>query len=394
MPISAPPQSVVTGCLLLCIGVLLLDRLNHRFHGGGGGALPHGPPHRPPPPPPLPASSGNNLQQYGAHDIPTPLKCAVPQITRHEELPPLMPELWCTPASLERQRATIPALGTVEREACNSCDLGILASWGRMLREHNVASTPRARPLFWNVGANIGNYALHILSQVATARVTSFELMPNVFTKLKETWTSKPEYQSRWNVVHLGMAAFAANVTVWAQQDATSQLGGIGAGPTWKHLGNSPLRFDNVPVSTVADYILTHLDPDEEIDLLHIDAEGFDPAVLWGAHLPYLSHRIHAFTFEYGGTWFDERQGNMRLRFTDFVRYPITLGYRCFLIGNHDLFPVDTGMMDGSLHVGSAVLGPDWAASSNFICTNMRSPYYTLLPKYHRSAVEHCHLQH
>ncbi|EFJ51801.1 hypothetical protein VOLCADRAFT_87337 [Volvox carteri f. nagariensis] len=91
-------------------------------------------------------------------------------------------------------------------------------------------------------------------------------------------------------------------------------------------LGDSNVAFQAVNVTTVDEEMRSR--SVSYLDVLKIDTEGFDPAVLAGAYESLRGHRIGLLSFEYHSLW-KRSGGSLR----QCVRYLDDLGYTCFYDG-------------------------------------------------------------
>jgi FkbM family methyltransferase len=304
--------------------------------------------------------------------------CPPEATARTAELAPL--DSGCGPADVAAESSSIIDRDEMITDCCNKCDEGIYTSWQRGIGNNLLPD----RPLVLNVGANHGQLAQAILDAMPSAQVHSFELMPPVFEHLAKSWKRRIDLQKRWKVFRRGMSAVAGVAKVLSSQDGKSE-GGTIAG---KGLGQGTLAF-NVTVGTVAEYILAELPADSHIDLLQVDAEGFDPAVVFGAHLEVLRSRISMLVFEYGGTWHDERNAGMNVPLVEFVRMLRIQGYFCHMLGTKELYPIRSTILDPWLQIGPHRFNSSLAASPNFWCIRHGSRYYGVLESLHSTKVKH-----
>ena len=111
----------------------------------------------------------------------------------------------------------------------------------------------------------------------------------------------------------------------------------------------------NVPTASLDRWAASDLKNNESIDLLLIDAEGYDPDVLRGAHALLNSARVRILMFEYnsGNQWETESLESM-ISVLDWH------GYTCFLIGRTTSVVLLTGCFEPS--------SMEMRAWSNILC--------------------------
>ncbi|KAG2436159.1 hypothetical protein HYH02_011663 [Chlamydomonas schloesseri] len=118
-------------------------------------------------------------------------------------------------------------------------------------------------------------------------------------------------------------ATFAAGARTGAAASGATASAGAPAAPP------APVTdslFD-VDVTTVDDYVRRN--GIERVDVLKIDTEGFDPAVLAGAYETLRQRRVEVLVFEYHDLW--RRSGSTRL--PTCLGYLSRLGFACYFDG-------------------------------------------------------------
>lgn len=130
----------------------------------------------------------------------------------------------------------------------------------------------KSDPLVFDVGANIGQTAVHILDLFPAARIHCFEPSPSVF----KTLSAKLSDKANLRLNNLGLADKPGTLELIenSRADMTSFLE---PGNAWGHV----VRRTKVEVSTVDAYCAAN--GIDHIDLLKIDTQGYDYQVLCGS---------------------------------------------------------------------------------------------------------------
>ena len=93
------------------------------------------------------------------------------------------------------------------------------------------AGAVRPNPLFLNVGANVGKWALQAIENTPAAVVHSFELIPSTFALLKKAHEEAPEAVRRsWFVHGVGMARKAGQYRILGASSSSEFERRIGRG--------------------------------------------------------------------------------------------------------------------------------------------------------------------
>jgi FkbM family methyltransferase len=156
------------------------------------------------------------------------------------------------------------------------------------------AFLPRAKVVF-DVGANVGDWAIEALQIAPKATVHCFEPGSATFARLQQR--ALPG-DVRLNQVALGAVS----------EERTYFVFGEGRGTNSLYLRNgvedsAAVATESVPVITTDDYCAR--EGIERIDFLKIDVEGHEIDVLKGARGLLAAGRIGAVQLEYGGTYID-----------------------------------------------------------------------------------------
>jgi FkbM family methyltransferase len=151
-------------------------------------------------------------------------------------------------------------------------------------------------PVVFDVGARHGDYAVAVLSRRSAASVCCFEPSQSSFAVLRSRLDGRATLRNCALAEHAGIA------TLWADAD------GSGMSSLYRRdLDQLGIEFnrvsEQVTVSTVD--IECELAGIEHIDLLKIDAEGAEAAVIGGAAGLIATDGVDRIAFEYGGTALD-----------------------------------------------------------------------------------------
>lgn len=178
----------------------------------------------------------------------------------------------------------------------------------------------RDRPVFFDVGANIGEWSTAVLARWADSELHLFEPSQNHLALLREALTGRDN--AFINDCALGMEQGKA--TLFKNDDVTGL-----ASMTRRDLGHLGIEMDiteNIRVDTIDGYCKAH--GIEHIDYLKIDVEGHELDVLKGAHGMLGADAIDTIQFEFGGCNIDTRT-----YFRDFHTLLGRIGFEFFVIG-------------------------------------------------------------
>lgn len=191
-----------------------------------------------------------------------------------------------------------------------------------------------------DVGANVGWHALLLSNLVGPAgRVLAVEPNPSVRERLEENLRA-----NRADNVTILPFALAEEDRRAPFHGPAAELGESGSG----HLLADPQAGSHEDFEVEvrrADAVLTEARV-ERLDLVKIDVEGFEWAVLAGARDSIARHRPHVF-FEYNADYVG-RAGGDPVLFEEFFR---DLGYRLFEVGRRGELPIPSGSWPGSADV-------------------------------------------
>lgn len=150
------------------------------------------------------------------------------------------------------------------------------------------------RATIWDVGAHLGEYALQAHETMPDSQIISFEIVPEIAEKLKR------KISGDWfSLQEVGLSDSIGEVDVsWNRnQDTTNSVNPF----MYQHIDQSDIQLRRCPVTTVDQLVAEGI---ARPDLLKIDVEGHEKAVLLGArNLLGGSEAPTMIQFEYGGTW-------------------------------------------------------------------------------------------
>lgn len=165
----------------------------------------------------------------------------------------------------------------------------------RRLKRHN----PAARVIF-DVGANCGNYTQLALKEGASSPVIhAFEPSATAFKELAKRFEGNP--QVFLNNTALGSEA---GESVLYSDSPGSELSSLYPRLVGHH-GIKMTGNERVRVETLDAYCANHNVP--QIDLLKLDVEGHELAVLRGANQLLANGQVKLVSFEFGGCNIDSR---------------------------------------------------------------------------------------
>jgi FkbM family methyltransferase len=164
-----------------------------------------------------------------------------------------------------------------------------------------AALLARLRPLaprtVFDVGANVGDWSRAALAALPAARVHAFEIAPATAEKLSRHAAGHAD-RLVVNRTGLSDAAGTATLHYTPQSDTASSLVGAAMAVAAAHHRVTEVQTLTVPVTTGDSYVAAHgLD---RIDLLKIDVEGAELAVLRGFQDSFARGLIDVVQFEYG----------------------------------------------------------------------------------------------
>lgn len=168
--------------------------------------------------------------------------------------------------------------------------------------------------VFFDVGANHGDWSSMILERFAKPVIHCFEIVPDTFEKLKKTIS---RYSTHSTAVHLnpfGLSDSAGEVQVSYFPNADS-------GSSINPLNLNIKTESRVAEIRVGDEYVSKSGVDT-IDFLKVDTEGHDLFVLKGLNKTLLAKKVKCIQFEYGQVCFPKR-----VFLEDFYQFLEPMGY-------------------------------------------------------------------
>ncbi|HSS20310.1 MAG TPA: FkbM family methyltransferase [Pyrinomonadaceae bacterium] len=159
------------------------------------------------------------------------------------------------------------------------------------VESRQVRSYLKGGMTFVDVGANVGYYTLMAASLVGEAgRVISFEPSPYAFARLQETI-----FHNRLSTVHLVQAGLG---DVAGEVELCMPVPGNHTPSMVPQEGGRPIQ---VPVVRLDDYL--EQNNIDEVHLMKIDVEGFEPNVINGSLRHLREGKIRAILCEFNSDW-------------------------------------------------------------------------------------------
>jgi FkbM family methyltransferase len=162
----------------------------------------------------------------------------------------------------------------------------------RWLRE---CLPPLAQPVIFDVGANIGDWSAAVLALNNNCLIHAFEPMHTTFAALRQRF----EGNSRVQIVNEGLSSAPgeAELKVFDQASGHNSIRG--------RIDRTANHTVKIKLTTLDDYCAAH--HIERIDLLKIDTEGHETAVLQGAKRLLSQGSIDRIQIEYTANYILER---------------------------------------------------------------------------------------
>lgn len=152
---------------------------------------------------------------------------------------------------------------------------------------------------FVDVGANVGYYTLMAASLVGNnGQVIAFEPSPYAFSRLEETIRKNNLKQVQ--AIRAGLSDSAGDSLLFVSAREGNH--------TPSMVPNAGGRPVSVPVLRLDDYLAEH--EINQVDLMKIDVEGFEPNVLRGVGEYLERGRIHAILCEFNSHWLTANQSS------------------------------------------------------------------------------------
>lgn len=157
-----------------------------------------------------------------------------------------------------------------------------------------------AEPVVFDVGANVGHYALLARSQIRGAKIYAFEPSPNTYETLR-TEVERAGAQASIFPEKVGFSDKPGELNLYAYSidgyEYTALASVVPRLPT-QEAAMEVCREESVPVDTIDRFCAAR--SVKKIDLLKIDVEGHELAVLRGAEGMLNSGAIRFIQFEFG----------------------------------------------------------------------------------------------
>jgi FkbM family methyltransferase len=189
---------------------------------------------------------------------------------------------------------------------------------------------PQCEVIF-DVGANVGDWTLQALDLNPGMEVHCFEPSGDTFGLLASRVTTGGEKKPILNQLALGASRGSASLHVFAEAAGSNSL------YRREGLTEAQATTEEVAVGTIDDYCEAH--QVERVDLLKLDVEGHELAVLQGASFMLSQGRVARIQFEYGGTYIDAR-----ILLKDVYELLVSHDYRLFKLhprGPHEVCQYD-----------------------------------------------------
>lgn len=205
--------------------------------------------------------------------------------------------------------------------------------------EHWLLDQLAEAPVIFDVGFNAGDFTSSVLAARPGASVFAFD--PARFAA--RVWKDAFANDGRIRFVPLALSKEEGELEFHDYDNMCSSLAVRGGSP-------SPAEVYRVPVGTLDNWCSAeHID---RIDLLKIDAEGYDLHVLEGASGMLRDSRIEMFMFEYADGWIDSRR--FLREAADYLREKPYKLYRLF---NGFLAPFDYANRSERFDLGCMFVG-------------------------------------
>lgn len=149
-----------------------------------------------------------------------------------------------------------------------------------------------------DVGANKGDFALHAAKLAgSTGKVIAFEPVQYTFNYLQENISQTPAAAKIIELNRFAVGNSVGEITINTFPESFFGWNTLG-NPTMEYQGQqiTPTKSEIVPITTLDAFCEKR--GINNIDLLKIDVEGFEPEVIAGASTLLASKRIHHIIFE------------------------------------------------------------------------------------------------
>lgn len=194
--------------------------------------------------------------------------------------------------------------------------------------------------LVFDVGANDGESAVTALHQFPEARVLSFEPHPVTFSKLM----TRKHDQPRWSAINSALGSEIGEVVMFEYNN--SSINSLTDKAQYAvRFGQESQRI-SVKCTTIDAYCARS--GIERIDVLKIDTEGYDFAVLQGSSVMLQKHAVKFIYFEFNDLLpTDGTSGGALLPIYDLLRphgYRFVASYNDYIVTDGEMFSVSNAL--------------------------------------------------
>jgi FkbM family methyltransferase len=181
------------------------------------------------------------------------------------------------------------------------------------------------RPIVFDVGANVGSYTSAVLAENPDAQIFAFEPHPATFAKMSANLIS-----SNAQLFNVACGKESGEMILYDYSTAGSEHASLYQ-EVIEQLHHQDARAHTIRIIDLDTFVEDH--KIQRIDLLKIDTEGHELAVLEGAHRLLKARQISAIQFE-----FNEMNVISRTFFRDF--YSALPEYRLYRMVRDGLIPI------------------------------------------------------
>lgn len=189
--------------------------------------------------------------------------------------------------------------------------------------------------VFWDVGANVGSITLPVAHRVPDARVFAFEPSPPVHQRLVTNVSLNRQLALRIDVLDVALGAESGEAAFYvSNEDFNSGVGGLSPADnrTQEHVTVEVIRGDDLVSAGRA----------TAPDVIKVDAEGAEPAVLAGLEAQLRGDRLTTVLFEHS-LYRMEAQGTPRRQLVDLLR---ARGFSLFVLVGSEPRPLTDADLD------------------------------------------------